>query len=45
MRISRFLEQQLLAEEEKLHAMKESLHHMEEEILKRLWRMGRRGEG
>lgn len=45
MRISRVLEQQLLAEEEKLHAMKESLHHMEEEILKRLWRMGRRGEG
>jgi F-type H+-transporting ATPase subunit epsilon len=45
MRISRVLEQQLLAEEEKLHAMKESLHHMEEEILKRLWRMGRKGEG
>ncbi len=45
MRISRVLEQQLLAEEEKLHAMKESLHHMEEEILKRLWKMGRKGEG
>ncbi len=40
MRISEALQQQLLAEEEKLHAMKESLHHMEEEILKRLWEMG-----
>lgn len=45
MRISQVLEQQLLAEEEKLHTMKESLHHMEEEILKRLWKMGRKGEG
>lgn len=43
MRISQALQQQLLAEEEKLHTMKESLHHMEEEILKRLWEMGRKG--
>jgi len=25
--------------------MKESLHHMEEEVLKRLWEMGRKGIG
>jgi F-type H+-transporting ATPase subunit epsilon len=43
LRISQALHQQLLAEEEKLHAMKESLHHMEEEVLKRLWEMGRMG--
>ena len=42
-RISQSLQQQLLAEEEKLHTMKESLHQMEEEVLKRLWEMGRRG--
>lgn len=40
-RISQALEQQLLAEEEKLHSMKESLHHMEEEVLKHLWQMNR----
>jgi len=45
MRISQALQQQLLAEEEKLHIMKESLHHMEEEVLKRLWEMGRKGIG
>jgi F-type H+-transporting ATPase subunit epsilon len=45
MRISQALEQQLLAEEEKLHTMKESLHRMEEEVLKRLWKMGRTGAG
>ena len=45
MRISQALQQQLLAEEEKLHTMKESLHHMEEEILKRLWEMGRKDSG
>jgi len=42
MRISQALQQQLLAEEEKLHTMKESLHRMEEEVLKRLWEMGRK---
>jgi F-type H+-transporting ATPase subunit epsilon len=45
MRISQALQQQLLAEEEKLHTMKESLHHMEEEILKRLWKRGRKDAG
>ena len=45
MRISQALQQQLLAEEEKLHTMKESLHHMEEETLKRLWEIGRKGAG
>ena len=41
MRIINTLEQQLLAEEEALHSMKTSLHQMEEEVLKRLWKMGR----
>ena len=45
MHISQALQQQLLAEEEKLYAMKESLHHMEEEVLKRLWQMSHRGTG
>ena len=40
-RISDALQQQLLVEEEKLHNMKKSLYHMEEEVLKRLWKMGR----
>jgi len=43
MRISQDLQEQLLTEEEKLHSMKDSLHHMEEELLKRLWEMGRKG--
>ena len=42
MRISQALQQQLLAEEEKLQTFKESLHHMEEEVFKRLWEMGKR---
>jgi F-type H+-transporting ATPase subunit epsilon len=37
------LEQQLLAEEEALRATKQSLHRMEEEILRRMWELGRRG--
>jgi F-type H+-transporting ATPase subunit epsilon len=41
MRISQTLQQELLAEEEKLHSMKQSLHRMEEEILKRLWEFNR----
>jgi F-type H+-transporting ATPase subunit epsilon len=41
--ISTALRTQLLAEEEKLHMMKESLHRMEEEVLRRLWEMGRSG--
>ena len=45
MRISKALQEQLLTEEEKLHTMKKSLHHMEEEVLNRLWKMGRKGTG
>jgi F-type H+-transporting ATPase subunit epsilon len=45
MRISQALQHQLLVEEENLHAMKVSLHRMEEEVLKRLWEMGRTGAG
>ena len=41
-RIVSALEEQLLAEEEELRATKQSLHRMEEEILKRMWEMGRR---
>jgi F-type H+-transporting ATPase subunit epsilon len=44
-RISQALQQQLLAEEEKLHAMTTSLHRMEEAMLKHLWDMGRRDAG
>lgn len=40
-RISQALQQQLLVEEEKLRSMKDSLQHMEEEVLKRLWELGR----
>jgi len=39
--ISTAMQQRLLAEEEKLHTMKASLHRMEEEVLRRLWRLGR----
>lgn len=41
--VSQALQDQLIAEEEKLHAMKSSLHRMEEEVLKRLWEMARLG--
>jgi F-type H+-transporting ATPase subunit epsilon len=44
-RISEALQQQLLAEEEKLHTMTTSLHRMEEAMLKHLWDMGRRNAG
>ena len=44
-RISQALQQQLLAEEEKLHNMKDSLHEMEEQVLKRLWEMSRKASG
>ena len=45
MRISQTLQQQLFAEEEMLHSMKQSLHQMEEEVLKRLWELGRDSTG
>ncbi|MEJ2143287.1 MAG: F0F1 ATP synthase subunit epsilon [Gammaproteobacteria bacterium] len=44
-RISKALQQELLAEEENLHTMKQSLHRMEEQLLKRLWEMGRQETG
>jgi len=44
-RVSQALQEQLIAEEEKLHAMKSSLHRMEEGVLKRLWEMARSGGG
>ncbi|MCG6976831.1 MAG: F0F1 ATP synthase subunit epsilon [Acidiferrobacterales bacterium] len=43
LRISQALQEQLLAEEQALQSMKDSLRKMEEEILKRLWTMGREG--
>jgi F-type H+-transporting ATPase subunit epsilon len=45
MRISHALQEELLTEEEQLHTMKQSLHRMEEEILNRLWEMGRKELG
>lgn len=42
MRISLALQQQLLAEEEKLQTLKESLHHMEEVVFKQLWKIGKK---
>lgn len=45
MRISQALQEQLLVEEENLHNMKQSLHRMEEQLLKRLWDMGRMDAG
>ena len=39
--ISAALQQQLLVEEEQLHTTKASLHRMEEEVLRRMWRLGR----
>ena len=42
-RISTVLQEQLLGEEDELRTMKEGLHRMEEEILQRMWVMGREG--
>ena len=44
-RISQALHQQLLMEEARLRQMRQSLQRMEEEILRRLWEIGRRGPG
>lgn len=41
--ISAVLQSQLTKEERGLREIKQSLRHMEEEMLKRLWRMGRQG--
>ena len=43
--ISTVLQAQLSREEQGLHEIKQSLRHMEEEMLKRLWRMAREGDG
>lgn len=43
-RISLALDEQLLEEETALRGLKDSLHRLEEEMFKRLWKMGRRGE-
>ena len=43
MRISAALQQQLLEEEKKLKNVKDSLHRMEEEVLRRMWELGRAG--
>ncbi len=40
-RISLGLQERLLAEEETLRGMKDSLRNLEQEVLKRLWRLGR----
>jgi len=40
-RISELLREQIMSEEEKLRQTKRSLYRMEEELLKRLWKMGR----
>ncbi|RLB73952.1 MAG: F0F1 ATP synthase subunit epsilon [Deltaproteobacteria bacterium] len=45
MHISRALQQQLLEEEKKLQTIKVSLSHLEEEVLKHLWKMGRKETG
>lgn len=42
--ISAALRAQLLAEEQALHAVKQSIRRLEEEMLKRLWKIRRRGE-
>jgi len=41
--ITAVLQSQLAKEEQGLREIKQSLRHMEEEMLKRLWRMGREG--
>jgi F-type H+-transporting ATPase subunit epsilon len=43
-RISAALKEQLLAEEARLHDTKQSLRRMEEEVLRRMWELGRMGE-
>jgi F-type H+-transporting ATPase subunit epsilon len=42
-RISEGMQRELMAEEEQLHTMKKSLRQMEEEILRRMWELGRAG--
>ncbi|MBI1214995.1 MAG: F0F1 ATP synthase subunit epsilon [Alphaproteobacteria bacterium] len=44
-RITRLLNAQLLKEEDDLRGMKTSLQRMEDEMMKRLWQMGRGNRG
>ena len=37
------MKQELLAEEQQLRTMKQSLRRMEEQVLRRLWEIGRAG--
>ncbi len=41
-RISLALQERLLSEEQQLDSMKGNIRHMEEELLKRMWQLGRR---
>jgi F-type H+-transporting ATPase subunit epsilon len=41
-RISRDLDERLRVEEAELRGIKESVHRLQEELLRRLWQMGRR---
>lgn len=41
-RISSRLQEQLVAEEEHMRSLKDSVHQMEEQILRRLWELGRK---
>ena len=43
-KITTLLQQQLMAEEDKLQGMKKSLYRLEEEAFKRLWKVGRQVE-
>lgn len=43
-RVSRVLEEQLAAEEANLFQLRASAHRLEEEMLKRLWKLGRGDE-
>lgn len=43
-RVRGMLQQELLSEEEALQSVKQSLRRLEDEMLKRLWKLGRGGE-
>lgn len=42
-RISTLLQEQLVTEEERMRALKSSVRQMEDQILQRLWELGRQG--
>ncbi|MCP9464553.1 MAG: hypothetical protein NNA25_07120 [Nitrospira sp.] len=44
-RISRDLDERLRVEEVELRGIKDSVHRLQEELLRRLWQLGRRGHG